>query len=308
MTESGRTAVMMISFGGPEKPDDIRPFLDVVLRGRPVPPERIDAVVQHYMDIGGKSPLNELTRQQAAAVERELASRGSRVQVVVGMRNWHPFIKDALKKLMERGVTKVVGVILASHRGEASIERYMGSVDAARNELGDGAPAFDFVPVWYDQPLFIDAIAERVHDGLDELPENVRAGARWLFTAHSVPTSMAGADLYEADLRVTGELVSARFGNHPWRLVWQSRSGSPKDPWLEPDVCDALREEAAAGAKSFLVVPIGFVSDHVEVLYDLDHEAAEVAGALHRPLSRAGTVGTHPSFIRLLADLVQERL
>lgn len=308
MTDAARTAVMLISFGGPEKPDDIRPFLDIVLKGRPVPQDRLDAVVQHYLDIGGRSPLNDLTRSQAAALQNELASRGQHMQVVVGMRNWHPFIKDAIRKLMERGVTRIIGVILASHRGEASIDRYIASVDEARKELaaetGGTVPELSYVPAWYDQPLFIDALADRVKTGLAELPDEQRSGAKWLFTAHSVPKSMPGADLYVSDLTKTCELVSARFRNHPWRQVWQSRSGGPRDPWFEPDICDALREEAAAGAKAFLVIPIGFVCDHVEVLYDLDHQAAEVAGALHRTFSRAPTVGTHPSFIRLLADLV----
>lgn len=308
MTDAARTAVMLISFGGPERPEDIRPFLEIVLKGRPVPQDRLDAVVQHYMDIGGKSPLNELTRQQAAALQNELASRGASMQVVVGMRNWHPFLKDAIRKLMERGVTKIIGVILASHRGEASIDRYIASIEEARtalaSETGSAVPGFTFVPAWYDQPLFIDALADRVKAGLAELPDDQRRDAKWLFTAHSVPKSMPGADTYVSDLNRTAELVGERFNHHPWRLVWQSRSGGPRDPWFEPDICDALREEAAAGVKAFLVVPIGFVCDHVEVLYDLDHQAAEVAGALHRTFARAPTVGLHPSFIRLLADLV----
>ncbi len=311
MTDAARTAVMLISFGGPERPDDIRPFLDVVLKGRPVPPARIDEVVGHYMDIGGRSPLNDLTRQQAAAVQNELASRGQPVQVVIGMRNWHPFIKDAIRKLAERGVTRIVGVVMAAYRGEASIDRYVAAVDDARKELAAesvAVPEIVYTPVWYDHPLFIDALAECVTKGLDELPEDVRKDARWLFTAHSVPAKMPGADLYVADLTRTAELIAEKLGGHSWRLVWQSRSGNPNDLWLEPDVCDALREEAAAGARAFLVSPIGFVCDHVEVLYDLDHEAAEVAGALHRPFGRAPTVGTHSSFIRLLADLVTDAL
>jgi len=298
-------AVLLISFGGPEKPEEIRPFLDVVLKGRPVPPARLESVVQHYMAIGGKSPINELTRAQAAALERELDQRGLPLPVMVGMRNWHPFLKDVLKTLGDRGVQRVVGVVLSSHRGEASVDRYRGAVAAARAEVGPTAPKVVYTPTWADQPLFIDALADRVREGLAELPEPLHGRARWLFTAHSVPESMPGVEHYQADLHRTAELLAARFGSHPWRLVWQSRSGGPKDPWLGPDICDALREEAAAGAPAFLVVPIGFVVDHVEVLYDLDHEAVEVAGALHRPIARAGTVGSHPAFIRMLADLVQ---
>lgn len=296
--------VLLISFGGPEKPEEIRPFLEVVLKGRPVPPARLDEVVHHYMAIGGKSPLNDLTRQQAAALERELAGRGAPLPVQVGMRNWHPFLKDALKGLGDKGAKRVIGVVLSSHRGEASVDRYQGAVAAARAALGPGAPEVAYTPTWADHPLFIDALADRVREGLDELPESVRDKARWLFTAHSVPAAMPGGDLYQADLNRTAELLAARFGGQAWRLVWQSRSGGPKDPWLGPDICDALHEEGAAGAPAFLVVPIGFVADHVEVLYDLDHEAVEVAGALHRPIARAGTVGTHPAFIKMLADLV----
>jgi len=300
-------AVMLISFGGPEKPEEIRPFLDIVLKGRPVPPARLESVVQHYMAIGGRSPLNELTRQQAAALETELAGRGVKLPVVVGMRNWHPFLKETLASLAARGIKNVVGVILSSHRGEASVDRYKAAVAEARAELGPDAPLITYAPTWAEQPLFIDALADRVREGLDELPDSMRGKARWLFTAHSVPESMPGVAEYHADLTRTSELLSQRFDGHPWRLVWQSRSGGPRDPWLGPDICDALREEAAADAPAFLVVPIGFVVDHVEVLYDLDHEAVEVAGALHRPIARAGTVGTHPAFIRMLADLVIEK-
>lgn len=295
---------MLISFGGPEKPEDIRPFLDIVLKGRPVPPARLESVVQHYMAIGGKSPLNELTRQQAAALEKDLVGRGMALPVVVGMRNWHPFLKDVLESLRGRGIQHVIGVILSSHRGEASVDRYQAAVAAIREELGSSAPAISYTPTWADHPLFIDALADRIREGLDELPDALRSKARWLFTAHSVPENMPGVADYQADLHCTAALLSQRFNGHPWRLVWQSRSGGPRDPWLGPDICDTLREEAAAGAPAFLVVPIGFVVDHVEVLYDLDFEAVEVAGALHRPIARAGTVGTHPAFIRMLADLV----
>ncbi len=304
-------AVMLISFGGPERAEDIRPFLEIVLRGRPVPPDRFEEVVRHYLDIGGRSPLNELTRAQAAALATELARRGDPRPVVVGMRNWHPFIGEALADLQDRGVSRVTGVILAAHRGEAAIDRYVAAAESARAELaaarGRPAPEFSWVPAWFDRPGFIDALADRVREGLARLPPEVRPNARWLFTAHSVPTRMPGADLYESDLRRTGDLLAARFGDHPWRLVWQSRSGGPRDPWFEPDICDALREEAAAGATAFLVVPVGFLCDHVEVLYDLDHQAADVAAGLGRAFGRAPTVGDHPAFIGLLADLVRER-
>lgn len=300
------TAVLLIGFGGPEKPEDVRPFLEHVLRGRPVPSERFEAVVQHYLDIGGRSPFNELTRAQAAAVEAELAQRGRAMPVRVGMRNWHPFIKDELARLGAEGVTRVVGVVMAAHRGEASQDRYRAAVEEARAVLGPAAPAVAYVEPWFDHITFIDAWADRVREGLDELPGEVRDRARWLFTAHSVPETMPGIDLYVADLKRTADLIAARFDGHPWRLVFQSRSGNPRDPWLGPDICDALHEEAKAGAPAFLVAPIGFSADHVEVLYDLDRQAAEVAGALHRPFGRAPTVGTHPGFIRALADRIGE--
>ena len=308
VADGPRRAVLLISFGGPEQADEIRPFLDNVLRGRPIPPERLELVVQHYLDIGGRSPLNDLTRAQAAALEAELAVRGSALPVRVGMRNWKPFIRDELARLAGEGVTEVIGVIMAAHRGEASIDRYQATVAEACRDLGPTAPAVRYVAPWFDHVQFIDALADRVREGLDELPGDKREKARWLFTAHSVPETMPGADLYVADLNRTAELIAARFDGHPWRLVWQSRSGSPRDPWFGPDICVALPEEAKSGAPAFLVVPIGFVADHVEVLFDLDHQAAEVAGALHRTFARAPTVGTHPGFIRALADRVQETL
>jgi ferrochelatase len=299
--------VLLIGFGGPERPEEVRPFLETVTAGRNVPRDRLDEVARHYERIGGASPFNRLTFAQADALRAELASRRSGVRVYVGMRNWHPFLKDVVAQMADDGVTRTAGVILAAHRSEASDQAYRRAVEQARAALGGRAPAIRYVRPWFDEERFVDALAARVAEGLSELPEEARDGAAWLFTAHSLPSRMPGADTYVADLKATGGLLAARFGR-PWRLVFQSRSGGPHDPWLEPDVCDAMREEAGRGAAAFLVVPIGFLCDHVEVLYDLDVEAAEVAGALHRPFARAPAVGTHPAFISLVADRALEAL
>ena len=298
----GADAVLLVSFGGPERLEDVRPFLEVVLKGRPVPPERVEEVVRHYEAIGGASPLNALTRAQAAALEAELARRGSPLPVRVGMRNWHPFLAETARALAANGARRAAAVILAAHRGEAARDRYVAAV----REAAGGGPEVRFAPAFFERAALIDAFAARTREALGRLPEAARSAAAWIFCAHSVPLRSPGAALYAADLRRTGALLAERFGNHAWTQAYQSRSGDPRTPWLGPDVNDAIRAAAAGGARAALLVPTGFVADHVEVLYDLDREAAATAAAAGLAFARAGTPGTHPAFIALLADLVAE--
>ncbi len=292
-------AVLLIAFGGPERMEDVRPFLDNVLRGRPVPRERYEDVVHHYELIGGCSPLNALTMAQADGLRGALAEAGSALPVYVGMRNWSPYIADTLAVMQADGVRHALGLILAPHRTEASWERYTGAVAAGCAELGADALAVSYVGSWFDHPLFIETMASRTRAALAEAPE-----APLVFTAHSIPVTMAGESPYVRELQVSARLVAAAVGRDDFTLAYQSRSGSPRDPWLEPDVNDVVRGLAAEGTKAVVVVPIGFVCDHVEVRYDLDIELKGIADELGVRLVRAETANEHPAFARMLADVV----
>jgi ferrochelatase len=301
-------AVLLIGFGGPNSADDIRPFLANVLRGRPVTPERIEEVVHHYERMGGRSPYNELTFRQAEALRDLLRVEGPPLPVLVGFRNWHPYLDEALALLRQSGVRRAVGFILAAQQSDSSWERYQRDVGAARESMGADAPEIDFVPGWHDHPLFVDAMAERVGDALRSSPVSDPGALRLVFTAHSIPTSIAAASPYVAQLEEQARQIAARFPGLAHRLAYQSRSGNPRDPWLEPDIGDVLREEAARGTRGVVVAPLGFLCDHVEVLYDLDVEAKSIADSLGLPMVRARTVNDHPLFVRMMADVVRTRL
>ena len=295
-----RDAVLFIGFGGPDKRKDVMPFLERVTQGRGIPRTRLEEVAHHYEAIGGSSPINKITRNQAEALERELATEGSPMKVYVGQRYWHPFLEDTLREMARNGVKRAVGFPAAAHRSEASWERYLDSVERARERVGEGAPIVNYVSPWFDHPLFIDAISERIREV--SAPDK----AAWLFTAHSIPVPMAKESRYIQELERTAALAAERFGRKEWKLAYTSRSGRPQDPWLEPDVSDAIREEARRGAKEVLCIPIGFIADHVEVLYDLDIEARETAHAAGVRFYRASTVGDHPLFIRMIADVIRK--
>jgi protoporphyrin/coproporphyrin ferrochelatase len=296
-------AVFVIGFGGPEKKEDIRPFLEIVTKGRRIPPERIEEVVHHYELIGGASPINAITNAQAAGLHKELTIAGDRWQVYVGNRNWHPFIEDTLKKMMTEGVKRAIGFYTAAHRSEASLERYWDAVEEARKKIGPLAPVIDFVGPWFDHPLFIQAIVERVKEVLPDNPGPMG----WLFTAHSIPCAMAKDSTYVIELQKTAALVAEQFGSPTWKIAYSSRSGNPRDPWLTPDIRDEIRDRAKAGEKKLMIIPIGFVADHVEVLFDLDVEAKAVADEVGVTLYRAKTVGDHHFFCTMIADVVKKR-
>ncbi|HZM61057.1 MAG TPA: ferrochelatase [Vicinamibacterales bacterium] len=299
-------SVLVISFGGPQGPDDIRPFLANVLRGRRVSPERVEEVAHHYELFGGVSPITEMTQRQAAGLRARLAAAGHPLPVYVGMRNWHPLLPDTLRAMHRDGARRAIGFIAAAQHSYSSCQQYRENVAAARAELRREGHDVDvtFVGSWYDHPLFIAANADHVRAALGRLPPDARAQARLIFTAHSIPTSMAASSRYEAQLRESARLVAAAAGVDDWALVYQSRSGRPGDPWLEPDVCDYLRREKAAGLAAAVLCPIGFVCDHVEVLYDLDREAANVCRELGLPMARAETVNDDPLFLDMMADVV----
>jgi ferrochelatase len=294
-------AVLLAGFGGPEAMQDVRPFLENVVRGRPIPKERFEEVVHHYELLGGRSPFNAITRQQAALLRTQLSARGLAVPVSVGMRCWQPYLRDSLHGLVRSGARRIAVVIMAAHRTEASDQRYRVALGEALAELGEDPPELVYTAGFHASPGFVTANAEQVRAALARLG----AGDYELwFSAHSVPIAMAADSAYVAELEHSARLVAQALGVAAYRIVYQSRSGPPTQPWLEPDVNAALREAAARGVQRVVLSPIGFVCDHVEVLYDLDVEARQTAATLGIRLERAGAAGTHPAFIEGLAERV----
>ena len=298
-------AVLLVSFGGPQGPDDIRPFLANVLRGRRVTPERVEEVAHHYELFDGVSPLTELTERQAHGLRERLAAGGHPLPVYIGMRNWHPFLADTLKRMHADGVRHAIGFIAAAHHCYSSCQQYRENVASAQQALRNDGGHVDitFVDSWFDHPRFIAANAAHIREGLKRLPGNVREDARLVFTAHSIPKAMADASQYEHQLSASCAAIAEQVGL-PWALVYQSRSGRPQDPWLEPDVCEYLRREHAQGLAAAVICPVGFVCDHIEVLYDLDREAADVCISIGLPMVRAAAVNDHPLFLDMMADVV----
>jgi ferrochelatase len=299
-------SVLVVSFGGPNGPADIRPFLANVLRGRRVSPERVEEVAHHYELFGGVSPITELTRRQASGLQARLETAGRRLPVYVGMRNWDPYLVDTLRKMHAAGARRAIGFIAAAQHSYSSCQQYRENVAAARAELRRDGIDVDvtFVGSWFDHPLFIAANAAHVREAMRRLPERLRSTARLVFTAHSVPIPMAERSRYREQLQESASLVARESGITDWALVYQSRSGRPEDPWLGPDVCDYLRDERSRGLPAVVVCPIGFVCDHIEVLYDLDEEAAAVCRELGLPMARAEAVNDDPLFLDMMADVV----
>jgi len=301
-------SILLIAFGGPDKPEDIRPFLEIVAQGRRIPRERLEEVVHHYELMGGRSPLTELTLRQARGLRRELEKKGVGLPVYVGMRNWHPFIHETLVSMAEQGSGCALGIILSAFQTEASWERYMKDVEGAREKVGAGAPAVSYMPGWSGHPLFIEGTAATVRDALQRLGAGKLAKTALVFTAHSIPKSMADSSPYAAQFIHAAREVSRQVGHRHWSVAYQSRSGRPDDPWLEPDISDRLGALGGEGFRDVVVVPLGFVCDHVEVLYDLDFEARQTARALGLRFHRVPAANDQPYFIALLADLVQKGL
>ena len=302
-------AVLLVAFGGPQGPADVRPFLANVLRGRRVSPERVEEVAHHYELFGGVSPLTELTMKQARALEAALPSRGITIPVHVGMRNWQPYLPDALSAMSRAGVRRAIGILAAAQRSYSGCLQYRENVRDARAAVaaaGTPAPEIVYVGDWHEHPGFIEANADHVRRAFDGLPADRRGRARLVFTAHSIPVPMAQQYPYEEQLRSSAALIAKAAARDDWALVYQSRSGRPEDPWLEPDVCDYLRAERAKGLDAVVLSPIGFLCDHVEVLYDLDVEAADACRESGIAMVRAEAVNVHPRFIDALADAVAD--
>lgn len=300
-------AVLLISFGGPQGLDDIRPFLANVLRGRRISPARVDEVAHHYELFGGVSPMTDLTRRQAEGLRDRLAEAGRPMPVFIGMRNWHPYLADTLTEMHAAGVRRAIGFIAAAQHCYSSCQQYRENVQAARvalRERAGGDIDVTYVGSWFDHPGFIAANAAHVRRALARLPEDARRRARLVCTAHSVPVSMAERSQYRQQLETSSRLVAEQAGIADWALVYQSRSGRPEDPWLEPDIGDYLRAERSRGLEAAVICPIGFVCDHIEVLYDLDREAAGVCARIGLPMARAEAVNDDPVFLDMMADVV----
>jgi ferrochelatase len=301
-------AVLIVSFGGPERPDDVIPFLENVLRGRNVPQQRMLAVAEHYQHFGGVSPINAQNRALAEALRAELRAAGLQMPVYLGNRNWHPFLADTLRQMQADGVKRAVGFFTSAYSSYSSCRQYRENIEAARTEVGADAPQVDKLRAYFNHPGFIEPMIERVKAAFDQIPAHSRPAAQLVFTAHSIPLSMAASCPYEVQLQDACEVVASGVGITSWRLAYQSRSGSPLQPWLEPDINDMLRELAASGAKDVVVAPIGFISDHMEVVYDLDTEAEMTASKVGIHMVRTATVGTHPRFVRMIRELIVERM
>ncbi len=302
-------AVLVVSFGGPEGPDDVLPFLENVLRGKNVPRERMLEVAEHYRHFGGVSPLNAQNRNLVAALQTELDTHGLRLPVYFGNRNWHPLLPDTLAKMARDGIRRALAFFTSAYSSYSGCRQYRENIAAAQQVVGRTAPAVEKLRVFYNHPRFIDAMADRVREALDQIPAARQAAARLVYTAHSIPNSMADHCDYALQIAEAARLVSTAVGTTNYQIAYQSRSGPPQQPWLGPDVCDVLRElKNTTDTRDVVIVPIGFVSDHVEVLYDLDIEARQVAEELELDMVRAATVGGHSDFVRMIRDLIEERV
>ena len=303
-------AILVVSFGGPERSEDVMPFLENVLRGKNVPRERMLGVAEHYYLFGGKSPINEQNRRLIAALEAELKLHGPNLPVYWGNRNWHPMLADTLRQMKADGLHRALAFVTSAYSSYSSCRQYREDIARAQEAVGVGAPVVDKIRVFYNHPRFVEALVDRVNSALAKTSPERRETARLIYTAHSIPLGMARTSDYEKQLRETGRLVTEQLGrkNRQWQLVFQSRSGPPAQPWLGPDILDYLRGIKARGGNSDLVVaPIGFVSDHMEIIFDLDTEARELCAELGLNMVRAETVGTHPRFISMIRELILER-
>ena len=301
--------MLLVAFGGPEGPDEVVPFLENVTRGRGVPRERLEEVGEHYKLFGGVSPVNGQSRALRDGIETELRRRGSDLPVYWGNRNWHPMLEATMRQMTDDGVNRAVALVASAYSSYSSCRQYREDIDRARAAVGeDRAPTYGKVRVFYNHPCFVEPMRDRVRAALERWPAGERGGVRLVFTAHSIPSSMARASRYEAQLYEASRLVAEPFAANAWELVYQSRSGPPHVPWLEPDVCDHLERLHGAGVDDVLLVPIGFLSDHIEVMYDLDTEAAQLCEALGMRMERATTVGDDRVFVSGLVDLIEERI
>jgi ferrochelatase len=294
-------AVVLVSFGGPETESDVIPFLENVLRGRNVPRQRLLEVAEHYYHFGGKSPINEQNRLLVSRLREELRLSGPDLPVYWGNRNWHPFLAETVGEMKRDGILRALAFVTSAYSSYSGCRQYREDIERARQAAGEGAPRIDKLRAFFNHPGFIEPMAENVAAALARIP----AGAQVFFTGHSIPREMARRSRYREQIEEASRLVADALGLRNWSVAWQSRSGAPHQPWLEPDIGEVLR---ATEARTAAIVPIGFLSDHMEVLYDLDEEARLICEGRGIAMARAATVGAHPRFVRMIRELIIERM
>lgn len=301
-------AILVQSFGGPEGPDDVIPFLENVLRGRNVPRERLLEVAEHYQHFGGISPINQQNRDLIAALRTELAAHNIDLPIYWGNRNWRPYLADTMTQMKNDRVETALVFVTSVFSSYSGCRQYREDITKAQVEVGDQAPRCDKIRTYFNHPGYIETMSACVRESLDQIPLERRQRAELIFTAHSIPLGMSDSCAYVKQLKESCRLVSEATQHANWRLVYQSRSGPPTQPWLEPDVCDVIRDLGASNATDVIVSPIGFISDHMEVLFDLDTEAKQAAAEVGLNFIRSGTAGVRPRFIQMIRELIEERL
>ena len=299
-------ALLVVGFGGPEKSDDVIPFLGNVLRGRNVPRARMLEVAEHYYHFGGKSPINDQNRALIAGLRELLDREGPHLPMYWGNRNWHPMLPDTVRQMRDDGVRNALAFFTSAYSSYSGCRQYRENIACAQHDVGEGAPAIHKLRAFYNHPGFIGPFTDKVRSALQQFSDPARVPVA--FTAHSIPQAVAQTSDYVAQLQDACSIVAQALGLQDWKLVYQSRSGPPTQPWLEPDILDHIRELHRSGATDLVIAPIGFISDHLEVLYDLDTEAAQLADQLGMHMERARTVGTDPAFIEMIRALILERI
>lgn len=301
-------AILVMSFGGPEGMDDVMPFLQNVAGGRSIPRARLEEVAKHYYDFGGVSPINAQNRALIAALDAELKANKIDLPIYFGNRNWHPLVEDTIRQMRDDGIQRALAFFTSAFSSYSGCRQYREDIIRACEAVGPDAPEFDKIRVFYNHPGFIEPMIEKTRAAIEQVPIERRDAVHLAFTAHSIPLKMAQNCDYEAQLAETCHLIAEGVGTDNYRLVYQSRSGPPHIPWLEPDICDYLREIKNQSIENVVMVPIGFISDHMEVIFDLDTEAMQVADEIDMRLIRAETVGTHPALISMIRELIVERM
>lgn len=300
-------AIIVVSFGGPDKPDDVLPFLENVVRGKRVPRERLMEVAEHYYHFGGKSPINEQNLALIDALREELKQNGPDIPIYYGNRNWHPLLPETLDQMKQDGVKKALAFFTSGFSCYSGCRQYRENILEAQKMVGEGAPKIDLLRKFYNHPGFVEPMGTLTKDKIASLSADGRGKNKLLFCAHSIPTVMADHCRYEEQLRESSKLIAEIAESDDWELVYQSRSGPPSQPWLEPDICDRIEQLKEEGYKAVTIIPVGFVSDHMEVLFDLDTEAVEKAAECGLELARVPTIGVHPGFIAMIGELIRER-
>ncbi|MEX0592973.1 MAG: ferrochelatase [Nitriliruptoraceae bacterium] len=301
-------AILLVSFGGPEAADQVMPFMENVTRGRNIPPERLEEVAEHYFAFGGKSPINDQNRALKHAMTASLADAKLDLPVYWGNRNWHPLLADTLRTMRDDGIERALCIVTSAYSSYSGCRQYREDLARARDEVGAGAPELDKMRVFYNHPGFLAPQADFINNALAELPADRRDAAAIAFVTHSIPLTMARHCDYEVQHLEACRLVMRDYPGRRWDLVYCSRSGPPFIPWTEPDVNDHLADLAASGTDAVVIVPIGFISDHMEVIHDLDVEAQETADDLGIAFARAGTAGIDDRFVTMITELVLERM